>query len=109
LPGGFATTAEVPILGGRSHLPHNRPRMSNEPRAQLDDARRLLDGGDPEAALPILEPLSRDPDPDVSSEAWQLIGTARYRADDEPGAQIAWQEAANAGGAAAWLGWRSVA
>jgi membrane associated rhomboid family serine protease len=83
--------------------------MNIESQAQLDEARRVLDGGDPDAAIPILEPLSRNPDPDVASEAWQLIGTARYRADDEPGAQIAWQEAANAGGSSAWLGWRSVA
>ena len=83
--------------------------MTDEPQTQLDEGRRLLDSGDPEAAIPILEPLTRNPDPNLSGDAWLLIGTARYRADDEPGAQIAWQEAANAGGSTAWLGWRSVA
>ena len=83
--------------------------MSDEPRAQLEEGRRLLDSGDPEAATAILEPLTRNSDADLAGEAWQLIGAARYRTDDEAGAQVAWQAAANAGGSTAWLGWRSVA
>jgi len=83
--------------------------MSDEPRTQLEEARRLLDSGDLEAATAILEPLSRNPDSDLAGEAWLLIGAARYRTDDEAGARIAWQESANTGGSSAWLGWRSVA
>ena len=83
--------------------------MSDEPRAQLEEGRRLLDSGDPEAARAILEPLTRHPDADLAGDAWLLIGAARYRTDDEAGAQVAWQAAANAGGSTAWLGWRSVA
>ena len=83
--------------------------MSDEPRTQLEEGRRLLDSGDLEAATAILEPLTRHPDADLAGEAWQLIGAARYRTDDEAGAQVAWQAAANAGGSTAWLGWRSVA
>jgi membrane associated rhomboid family serine protease len=83
--------------------------MTADPRVQLEESRRLLDGGDPEAAVKLLEPLTRNAEPDVASDAWLLIGTARYRSDDEPGALAAWQQAANAGGATAWLGWRSVA
>src|SRR5918994_431924 len=60
-------------------------------RAQLEEGRRFLDGGDPEAAVRVLEPLTRHAEPDVA------------------GALAAWQQAANAGGATAWLGWRSVA
>lgn len=80
-----------------------------ESQRPLEEARRLLDSGDPEAATGLLEPLTRHPDADVAGEAWQLIGSARYRTDDEPGALVAWQAAANAGGSSAWLGWRSVA
>jgi len=83
--------------------------MSDEPRTQLEEGRRLLDSGDPEAATAILEPLTRHPEADLAGEAWLLIGAARYRTDDEAGAQVAWQAAANAGGSTAWLGWRSVA
>ena len=83
--------------------------MSDEPRTQLEEGRRLLDSGDPEAATAILEPLTRSPDADLAGEAWLLIGAARYRTDDEAGAQVAWQAAANAGGSTAWVGWRSVA
>ena len=82
---------------------------ADDPRAHLEQGRRILDSGDPSAAVAALEPLTRAADPDVSGEAWLLIGTARYRADDEPGALAAWQQAANAGGSSAWLGWRSVA
>jgi membrane associated rhomboid family serine protease len=75
----------------------------------LDEVRRLLDSGDPEAAIRVLEPLTRHPDPEVAGEAWLLTGTARYRIDDEHGALAAWRAAGNAGGRNAWLGWRSAA
>jgi len=103
------TTAEVPILGGRSHLSHNRRRMNDSSPPALEEGRRLLDGGDPEAAIRSLETLTRHPDSEIAGEAWFLTGTARYRTDDEQGALIAWNEAANAGGSTAWLGWRSAA
>jgi membrane associated rhomboid family serine protease len=83
--------------------------MTAEPRVQLAEGRRLLDSGDHDAAVDLLEPLTRHTDADVAGEAWLLVGTARYRADDEPGALVAWQRAADTGGASAWLGWRSVA
>lgn len=83
--------------------------MSDQLSTQLEDARRLLDGGDPDAAIRLLEPLTRHPDPETAGEAWLLTGTARYRIDDEEGALIAWKSAAAAGGATAWLGWRSAA
>ena len=69
----------------------------------------MLDTGDPEAAIRLLEPLTHAPDPDIAGEAWLLIGTARYRIDDEQGALTAWSAAGNAGGSSAWLGWRSAA
>lgn len=83
--------------------------MADEPTLRLDEGRRLLDAGDFDASIRILASLTGHPDKELSGEAWQLIGTARYRTDDEPGAQAAWQAAANAGGRNAWLGWRSVA
>jgi membrane associated rhomboid family serine protease len=83
--------------------------MHNEPSLRLEEGRRLLDAGDHHAALRLLAQLSGHPDPDYAGEAWLLIGTARYRADDEEGALAAWQQAANAGGRWSWLGWRSVA
>lgn len=83
--------------------------MTDEPTLRLDEGRRLLDVGDLDAATRILAPLTGHPDPELAGEAWLSIGTARYRADDEPGALAAWQAAANAGGRRAWLGWRSVA
>jgi membrane associated rhomboid family serine protease len=85
------------------------PAMADEPTQQLDDARRLLDGGDPDAASAIAMPLTANSDPDVAGEAWLIVGTARYRTDDEAGALAAWQAAANAGGRNAWLGSRSAA
>lgn len=88
---------------------HNRWTVSDEPKLRLEEGRRLLDAGDPDGALRILSPLTGHPDPELSGEAWQLIGTARYRADDEPGALAAWKAAAERGGRGAWLGWRSVA
>jgi membrane associated rhomboid family serine protease len=83
--------------------------MTDEPTLRLEEGRRLLDAGDFDASIRILASLTGHPDKELSGEAWQLIGTARYRTDDEPGAQAAWQAAANAGGRNAWLGWRSVA
>jgi membrane associated rhomboid family serine protease len=83
--------------------------MTDDPRARLSEAQRLLDGGDPAAALPILEPLTDHPDPQVAGSAWLAVGTARYRLDDEAGALQAWQQAAELGGPMAWLGWRSAA
>lgn len=83
--------------------------MTDEPTLRLEEGRRLLDAGDLDSAVRVLGPLTGHPDPELSGEAWQAIGTARYRADDEPGALSAWQAAAHAGGANAWVGWRSVA
>ena len=83
--------------------------MADEPTLRLEEGRRLLDEGDPDAALRILGALTGHPDPDLAGEAWLLIGTARYRLDDEPGALAAWRTAAQAGGRTAWLGWRSAA
>ncbi|MCV0402957.1 MAG: rhomboid family intramembrane serine protease [Chloroflexi bacterium] len=81
----------------------------NDHPAALDEIRDLLDRGEMEAAARAAEPLTRTGDADVAADAWLLIGTARYRLDDEPGALIAWRAAADSGGAAAWLGHRSVA
>ena len=83
--------------------------MADDPIQRLDDARRLLDGGDPDEATRLAEALTGDSDPDVAGEAWLLIGTARYRTDDDVGALEAWRSAASRGGRGAWLGWRSVA
>ncbi len=83
--------------------------MADEPRMRLEEGRRLLDQGDPEAAQRILAALTGHPDPDLSSEAFLLIGTARYRLDDEAGARDAWRAAAASSGVASWLGWRSIA
>jgi membrane associated rhomboid family serine protease len=83
--------------------------MADEPTLRLEEGRRLLDSGDPDAALRILASLTGHPDPELSGEAWLLIGTARYRADDEPGALDAWRAAARSGGRSAWLGSRSAA
>jgi membrane associated rhomboid family serine protease len=83
--------------------------MTDEARQRLAEGRRLLDGGDPDAALPILNELSAHADSQVAGEAWISIGNARYRADDEEGALAAWQRSADLGGPVAWLGWRSAA
>jgi membrane associated rhomboid family serine protease len=83
--------------------------MTDEPRMRLEEARRLLDSGDPGGALNIVAQLTGHPDRDLVGEAWLIVGTARYRMDDEPGALAAWQQAALAGGSNAWLGWKSVA
>jgi membrane associated rhomboid family serine protease len=83
--------------------------MSDEPQLRLAEGQRLLDGGDLDAAVQILAPLSGHPDPELSTDALLAIGTARYRLDDEAGAVAAWQAAAQRGGSRAWIGWRSVA
>jgi membrane associated rhomboid family serine protease len=57
----------------------------------------------------ILAPLTGHPDPELAGHAWLLIGTARYRLDDEEGAVAAWGAAARSGSTASWLGWRSMA
>jgi len=80
-----------------------------EETARLEEARRLLDEGDLDAAATELQPLTDSADPNIATEAWLLIGTARYRADDEPAAVTAWRAAANSAGRSAWLGWREVA
>src|SRR5918994_5521732 len=81
----------------------------DEPTQRLAEGRRLLDAGDLDAATRILAPLTGHPDAALAAEAWLAIGTARYRADDEPGALAAWQQAANSDAPSSWLGWRSVA
>lgn len=81
--------------------------MSDEPTLRLAEGQRLLDAGDLDAAIRILAPLTGHPT--LAGDAWLAIGTARYRADDEPGALAAWQQAANGNGPQAWVGWRSVA
>jgi excisionase family DNA binding protein len=86
-----------------------RPQMADEPQQRLAEGQRLLDAGDLEAAVEILAPLTGHPDTELSGAAWLSIGDARYRLDDEAGALAAWQQAADRGGATAWLGWRKVA
>ncbi len=81
--------------------------MTDEPRLRLEEGRRLLDGGSPDSALTVLAPLTGHAQ--LAGDAWLLIGTARYRLDDEEGALTAWTQAAQAGGPSAWLGWRSAA
>jgi membrane associated rhomboid family serine protease len=83
--------------------------MTDDLRQRLAEGQRLIDGGDPEAGIRILETLTDSSDPELAGGAWLGIGTARYRMDDEAGALTAWQQAADAGGPMAWLGWRSVA
>jgi membrane associated rhomboid family serine protease len=83
--------------------------MSDEPQQRLAEGQRLLDGGDLDAAVQILAPLTGHPDPELSGAAWLAIGTARYRLDDEAGALQAWRQAAERGGPNAWLGWRAMA
>lgn len=83
--------------------------MSDEPQLRLAEGQRLLDGGDLDAAVQILAPLSGHPDPELSTDALLAIGTARYRLDDEAGAVVAWRAAAGRGGSRAWIGSRSVA
>lgn len=83
--------------------------MSADPMAVLAEARRLLDSGDPERALAAVEDMTRSGDPELAGAAWMLIGTGRYRMDDEAGAMQAWRAAADTESAASWIGWRSMA
>jgi membrane associated rhomboid family serine protease len=83
--------------------------MADDPIQRLDEARSLLDRGEPDAAIGMAETLTSHPDADVSGEAWLIVGTARYRTDDERRALDAWRSAAARGGRSAWLGWRSAA
>lgn len=83
--------------------------MTDEPRLRLAEGRRLLDSGELDAALRVLAPLTGHPDTDLAGDAWLAIGQARYRQDDEAGALVAWQNAANGRGRMAWQGWRAVA
>ena len=83
--------------------------MPDDPTQVLADGQRLLDNGDFDGAIRTLMPLTSGADRALAGDAWQAIGTARYRADDEPGALAAWQQAAATDGPRAWLGWRSVA
>ena len=83
--------------------------MDQTPQLRLVEGQRLLDSGDLAAAIDALTPLTADADPELAGRAWLAIGTARYRLDDEAGALDAWQQAADAGGSTAWLGWRSAA
>lgn len=80
-----------------------------DPSELLADARRMLDSGDPAAAIDALRPLTTDPNDAIAGEAWLLTGTAHYRADDEPAALEAWRRAAAVGWPGAWMGSRSVA
>lgn len=83
--------------------------MADEPQQRLAEGQRLLDAGDLDVAVQILDPLTGHPDPELSGAALLAIGSARYRLDDEAGAKQAWRAAAERGGSHAWLGWRSVA
>jgi membrane associated rhomboid family serine protease len=78
-------------------------------RLQLAEGTRLLDAGEPAAALRALLPLATNADPSIAGPALLAIGTARYRTDDEPGALAAWQDAAGRPFDGAWIGWRSAA
>ena len=83
--------------------------MTDEPRLRLQEGERLVESGDLEGGLRILGPLTGHSDPALSGAAWLLIGSARYRLDDEAGALAAWMAAAQIGGPVSWLGWRSAA
>jgi len=83
--------------------------MTDDPRARLAEGQRLLDQAEPEAALPIFDALTTNPDPQVRGAALIGRGTAQYRMDDEAGALVSWQHAAELDGPLAWFAWRSVA
>ena len=83
--------------------------MTDDPRARLADGQRLLDQAEPEAALPIFDALTTNPDPEVRGAALIGKGTAQYRIDDEAGALVSWQHAAELDGPLAWYAWRSAA
>lgn len=83
--------------------------MTHDPRARLADGQRLLDQAEPEAALPIFDALTTDPDAEIRGAALIGKGTAQYRMDDEVGALASWQQAASLDGPLAWYAWRSAA
>jgi membrane associated rhomboid family serine protease len=101
-------TTAGPPSGGRSHAGAYYAGMS-DPQADLAEARRLLDGGEPERAITAVDALTRSPDPEVAGAAWMITGTGKYRIDDEAGALQGWMSAAQTESALSWLGWRSVA
>ena len=72
--------------------------MTDDPRARLADGQRLLDQAEPEAALPIFEALITTPDAEIRGAALIGKGTAQYRMDDEEGALVSWQHAADLDG-----------
>lgn len=78
-------------------------------RQLLAEGQRLLDAGEPDASVGPLREASRSTDPDVAGPAALALGTALYRTDDEAGALLAWQHAADTDFRGAWIGWRSVA
>jgi membrane associated rhomboid family serine protease len=83
--------------------------MSPDSRAALTEAQAALDHAEPERALNLASPATGDGDQEIAAAAWMIVGTARYRLDDNAGALEAWQHAADSDAAVAWLGWRSVA
>jgi membrane associated rhomboid family serine protease len=83
--------------------------MTDDPGARLAEGQRLLDQAEPEAALPIFDALTTNPDPEVRGAALIGRGTAQYRMDDEAGALVSWQHAAELDGPLAWYAWRSAA
>lgn len=78
-------------------------------RQLLAEGRGLLEAGDADASIAPLREASRSADPDVAGPAALALGTALYRTDDEAGALVAWQQAADTDFRDAWIGWRSVA
>ena len=83
--------------------------MTDDPRARLAEGQRLLDQAEPEAALPIFDALTTNPDAEIRGAALIGKGTAQYRMDDEAGALVSWQHAASLDGPLAWYAWRSAA
>jgi membrane associated rhomboid family serine protease len=83
--------------------------MTDVPHARLADAQRFLDQAEPEAALPIFDALTTNPDPEIRGAALIGKGTAQYRMDEEAGALVSWQHAAALDGPLAWYAWRSAA
>ena len=82
----------------------------SDPQADLAEARRLLDGGEPERAIHTVDELTRSPDPELAGAAWMITGTGKYRIDDEAGALHGVDGPPPRPRArSAWLGWRSVA
>lgn len=101
-------TTAGPPSGGRSHAGAYYAGMS-DPQADLAEARRLLDAGEPERAISTVAEQTGSTDAEVAGAAWMITGTGKYRIDDEAGALQAWMAAAQTESALSWLGWRSVA